>query len=406
MLNRFRKAWSEYPRQFWLLFFGMLFSTIGTSMIWPFLMIYLTETLEVKLTTATSLMSLNAAMGLISSFVAGAITDKFGRKWVMVVSLAMVGVVNIFMSQANSLVAFAILMSIQGTFNPLYRVAADAMVSDLIPPEKRIDAYSMLRMANNTGISLGPSIGGFVAASSYTTAFFSASSGLLLYSLAVLFFGRETLPARIVGGDVVRERFAGYDKVLGHGKYMRFIAAVTMTSISASTMWVLLSAYAKQNYGVVESQYGIIPTTNALMVVFFQIAMTAYTKRFNPLMVMAGGAFLYAVGTGSVALGSGFWWFWMSMVIMTIGELALAPTSSTYVANIAPPTMRGRYMSIYSLTWGVATGIGPLLGGFLGDLMSPRMIWVCAGTVGLISAIMFLVLRLMERKSAKELEPG
>ncbi len=165
MISRFRQAWNEYPRQFWLLFFGMLFSTIGTSMIWPFLMIYLTETLNVKLTTATSLMSLNAGMGLVSSFIAGAITDKLGRKWVMVISLAMVGLVNIFMSQANTLVAFAILMGIQGTFNPLYRVAADAMVSDLIPQEKRIDAYSLLRMANNTGIALGPSIGGFVAAS-------------------------------------------------------------------------------------------------------------------------------------------------------------------------------------------------------------------------------------------------
>ncbi len=44
-------------------------------------------------------MSLNAGMGLVS-FIAGAITDKLGRKWVMVISLAMVGLVNIFMSQA------------------------------------------------------------------------------------------------------------------------------------------------------------------------------------------------------------------------------------------------------------------------------------------------------------------
>lgn len=406
MISRFRQAWNEYPRQFWLLFFGMLFSTIGTSMIWPFLMIYLTETLNVKLTTATSLMSLNAGMGLVSSFIAGAITDKLGRKWVMVISLAMVGLVNIFMSQANTLIAFAILMGIQGTFNPLYRVAADAMVSDLIPQEKRIDAYSLLRMANNTGIALGPSIGGFVAASSYTTAFLIASAGLLLYSLAVMIFGRETLPERASTGEKVMERFGGYGRVLGNLKYMRFIGAVTLTSISASIMWVLLSVYAKGNYGVTESQYGPIPTTNALMVVLLQVAITAIFKRFNPLMVMAGGAFLYAVGTGSVGFGQGFWWFWMSMVIMTFGELLLVPTSSTYAANMAPPDMRGRYMSIYSLTWGIATGLGPLFAGFMGDHFGPQVIWWTAGAAGLLSTLAFLGLRQKETRLEREAVPG
>ena len=84
-------------------------------------------------------------------------------------------------------------------------------------------------------------------------------------------------------------------------------------------MWVLLGVYAKQNYHVPESQYGLIPTTNAIMVVTLQMAFTQVTKRYSPLPVLMIGALFYTMATASVAVGQGFWWFWISMVVMTIG---------------------------------------------------------------------------------------
>lgn len=66
------------------------------------------------------------------------------------------------------------------------------------------------------------------------------------------------------------------------------------------------------------------------------------------------------------------------MVIMTTGELLLVRTSSTYVANLAPADKRGRYMSIYGLTWGVSSGVGPLVGGMLSDNIGPKAPWQAA----------------------------
>jgi hypothetical protein len=60
MLASIQRVKQEYPGQFWLMAFGMLFSTLGTSMIWPFLMIYVSETLAVSLSIVTSLMTINA----------------------------------------------------------------------------------------------------------------------------------------------------------------------------------------------------------------------------------------------------------------------------------------------------------------------------------------------------------
>lgn len=390
MFARLRRAKEEYPHQFWLLFWGMMISTVGASMVWPFLMIYVSEKLDLPLSTVTTLMTVNAISGLIFSFIAGPVADRVGRKRIMYISLISDGLAFLLLSQADSYPAFMALMALRGAINPLYRVGADAMMADLIEPEKRPDAYSLLRMSNNIGISIGPSIGGFIAGVSYNLAFFIAAIGMVTYGILVIVQARETLPKLQSRPQV--EKFGGYGRVLSDRPFISFVLAFLLNTVVASMIWVLLSVYAKKNFGVPESQYGFIATTNALMVVFLQFAVTQITKRHTPLPVMAIGALFYAVGGASIALGAGFWGFWMSMVIMTIGELIVTPTGSTYAANRAPADMRGRYMSIYGLTWSVASGIGPLLGGFLNDNIAPVAIWYGAGIIGLSSVLAFIML--------------
>ena len=151
--------------------------------------------------------------------------------------------------------------------------------------------------------------------------------------------------------------------------------------------------HAKQNYQIPESLYGWIPTTNALMVVTLQVSVTRITKRYPTLPVLAAGAGFYSIAVASIALGGSFWGFWTGMVIMTIGELILVPTASTYAANLAPPDKRGRYMSIFGLSWRLALGIGPILGGLLNDNLSPKAIWYGGALLGLASTIIFMFLR-------------
>jgi MFS family permease len=394
MFHRLFFLKNEYPRQFWLLFWGFLISTIGASMIWPFLMIYVSERLELPLTTIASLMTLNAAMGLAFSFVGGSLIDQVGRKWIMVISLAINGAGYLLLSYANTLAAFAFLMALSGAFNPLYRIGADAMMADLIPEEKRIDAYSLLRMGHNVGVALGPAIGGFIATRSYTTAFFLAAAGMLTYSLLVAFFARETLFRPDVGEAKGRGKLDGYGQVLRDKPFILFSSTFVLTQICAALIWVLLAVYAKQNFQIPESQYGLIPTTNAIMVVVFQMLVTRVSKRYPPFYMLATGSLLYALAVGSVALGQSFWAFLTSMVILTIGELILIPTATTLTANLSPKEMRGRYMSIYSLTWGIAAGIGPVFGGFLNDSISPKAPWYGGMLVGILATSIFALLGL------------
>ncbi|MEW6649405.1 MAG: MFS transporter [Chloroflexota bacterium] len=398
----------RFPAQFWLLFAGMLISTIGASMIWPFLMIYVSERLDMPLAASAFLLTINSVSGLVSSFLAGPVIDRLGRKWVMAISLFANASGYLLMSQAHTYPAFVALMILQGAANPLYRVGADAMMADLIPSEKRIDAYALMRLSNNVGVAIGPAVGGLIASVSYQIAFYGAAIGLTIYGLLVTFLARETLPQADGRVSVPRERFGGYGHVFGDRQYASFLLAFIFTQLSVSVMWVLLSVYAKTNYGVTERLYGTIPMTNALMVVLLQIPVTMLTRRYAPLPVMALGGLLYGVGVGSVAFGAGFWGFWISMVIMTVGELVLVPTSSTYAANLAPEDMRGRYLSLYGLTWNVAAGIGPVAGGFLNDAVSPQAIWYGGGLCGLVSALLFIFfwLRRPSAQPAGQTLPG
>ncbi len=103
MQKLFRINVAEYPRQFWLLFWGMLISFAGVSMIWPYLMIYVSARLNLPMTATASLMTVNATAGLLATFIAGPITDRTGRKGTMVVGLMITGISYLAMIFANSL---------------------------------------------------------------------------------------------------------------------------------------------------------------------------------------------------------------------------------------------------------------------------------------------------------------
>ena len=381
------------------MFIGMLISTIGSSMIWPFLLVYVSERLDAPLTAIASLLTLNSAVGLVSSFLGGPVIDRLGRKWIMAASLVANGTAYMFMGNAHTLLQFAILMAITGAVNPLYRVGADAMMADLLPQEKRIDGFALMRLSNNLGISIGPAIGGFIASSSYSLAFYCAAVGMACYSLLLAFFAHETLPSRqpdylpkANSGTDKKEKFGGYITILKDAPFINFVLTFTLVSICATLIWVLLPVYATQTYKVSKQLYGFIPATNAIMVVTLQLLVTRFTKRFQTLPVVAVGAFFYAIAVGGIAFMGSFLGFWICMVVMTIGELIIVPTSSTYIANLAPVDMRGRYMSFYALTWGVAAGIGPIFGGFLNDILGPSAIWYGGAVAGCLGVVFFLIL--------------
>src|SRR5512140_1133137 len=179
MFTRFGNTYREYHPQFWLLVFGIFISTAGASMIMPFLMIYATDKLGIPLSSAVTLITISAGTTLFSSFLAGSLADRVGRKLIMNVSLTISGLAYLGMRFAVTYPSLAVLMFCIGFANALYSVGADAMMADLVPSEKRADAYAINRIMNNAGFAIGPAVGGFVAATSYNLAFLAGAAGML-----------------------------------------------------------------------------------------------------------------------------------------------------------------------------------------------------------------------------------
>ncbi|WKZ34610.1 MAG: MFS transporter [Anaerolineales bacterium] len=411
MLFKLKRLSRQYPKQYWLMIAGIVVSTAGGSMIWPFMLIYASGKLNMPLSTVAALISINAGTGLFASFLAGTLADRIGRKAVMVFSLATNGIAYFLLMRAETYPHFVVLMMLIGLSNPLYQVGADAMLADIIPSEQRTDAYAINRIANNAAFGLGPAVGGFLASTSYNLAFYGASAGFIIYSLLMVFLARETLEKTVgatkdhlstgqAGAESEAPRQDGYLRVFKDKAYMAFVSLMSLGLIAPSLLWILMPVYAKTNFGVPESMYGWIPTTNALMCVFIQYAVTNIARKHKTLPVVAVGMLIYAFGAGSVALMTGFWGFWLSMVILTFGELALVPVASKYVADIAPANLRGRYMSMYWIGWGLARTLAPLIGGFLNDAVSPRSIWIGGLLIGLTSVFGLTALHHMTRVRA------
>ncbi|MBV6393261.1 MAG: Multidrug resistance protein MdtH [Anaerolineales bacterium] len=376
-------------------------------MVWPFMLIYAGGKLGLPLSAVASLISINAGVSLFSSFLAGSLADKIGRKAVMVASLAMIGGAYAFMVQAETYLHFAILMAFIGLSTPLYQVGADAMLADMIPAEQRTDAYAINRIAHNAAFGIGPAIGGVLASTSYTLAFYGAAIGFAAYSVIWILFARETLKVQPEARENIRLDLNGYPRIFKDKAYMAFVAFFALGMVAPSLVWILMPVYAKTNYNILEALFGWIPTTNAAMCVFIQYAVTNVTRRYKTLPVLATGMLLYALGVGSVALASGFWGFWVSMVVITFGELTVVPTASKYVADISPEDMRGRYMSLYWFGWGISRMLAPLIGGFLNDVVSPQSIWVGGFVIGSISVLGLILLnRLSGRRSAASSPAG
>jgi MFS family permease len=245
MIFRIKKVFQTYPRQFWVVVLLLMMAWTFHSMLWPFLMIYISQKLNTSLTAVAGMLTVNAIFGLATTFLGGAVADRFGRKWVMAFSLILCSFSWYFFQLADHAGLFIGLMALNGATTPLYRLAADAMMADLLPPEQRIEAYSILRMGNNLGVALGPTIGGFLAAVSYPLAFSAAGIGMLFCGILTIFLSNETMPQRKsdpIGDKKVK--LGGYDQIFREKTFLALIGSYLFGRLSRHH-WMMLGCMRK-----------------------------------------------------------------------------------------------------------------------------------------------------------------
>jgi MFS family permease len=392
MLQRLKNLIADFPRQFWILFGGTLINQIGSGMVFPFLTLYLHQRLNLSMTSVGIILSIWAMSGLVGSLVGGSLTDQFGRKRLMVFSLGATALGLVAFGFADALPTSIAAVVFVGLVSAMFQPARDAMVADLVEADKRPQAYGLLRVVANLGIGIGPAIGGFLASRSYLIAFLASGSATGLFFLITLSLMHETMPIAAMRHRANAAAPGNFAAVLRDRRFVLFCVATALAVVAYSQMMTVLPVYMKDQFGLGESLYGWVMTTNALMVVALQFPITRATEKFARFPLIALGAVLYAAGVASVALGATFWHFVASMAILTLGEMIIVPTATAVTADMAPPEVRGRYMGALALTWNLGFGIGPILGGIITDQIAPRALWPLMGSAALAGALVLVLL--------------
>lgn len=393
-MKQVRKIYAEFPPRFWAVVAVMFIDRIGGTLLWPFFALYITEKFSVGMTEAGLVLGLFSIFGLLGNILGGALTDRFGRRSLILFGLVFSAVSTLTLGLVNSLAVLYPLAVVIGTLSDLSGPAHQAMIADLLPEDKRQEGFGVMRVVANLSWIIGPTIGGIVATRSFFALF--VIDALLSCTVALLFFLTipETRPQTTgdSGHESLARTFLGYGQVLRDRAYLAFIFASVLMGLVYQQMYNSLSVFLRDIHGVDPQHYGYLMSTSAITVILFQFATTRRVKRHPPFLMMALGTLFYAVGFALFGVVGAFLLFAACIVIITIGEMIIMPVASALAAEFAPEDKRGRYMAIFGFSWSVPSIIGPTLAGLILDNYNPNLLWYLGGLLCVVSALSFVAL--------------
>ena len=393
-MNRVLQIYREYPRTFWMMIAVNFVDRLGGSLLFPFFALYITKKFDVGMTQVGGLFAIFFISSFIGAFPGGALTDRFGRKSIIIFSLIATSFSTLLMGFVNEFQFFLLVAFVSGIFTDVGGPAYEAVFMDVLPPEKRTSGFGIRRVAFNLAVVIGPIIGGFIAARSYLALFVIDAIVSAIVALMVLLMIPETKPTSPEGTEQesTAQSFKGYLQVLRDGKFMAFTSVCLLVWFVYMNMNTTLGVYLRDQHGLPESGYGWIISINAIMVVLFQFSITRQTEKNPPMLMMAVGSLFVAVGLFLYGVVSTFLLFVVAMAILTVGEMVTIPTAQAVVARFAPEEMRGRYSFVYSNSWGISFAVGPSLAGLVLDNYDPNWLWYACGIIGMIAVLGFLAL--------------
>jgi MFS family permease len=392
IIARITAIYQEFPSKFWVLVTASFVDKVGGTLIFPFFTLYITDKFDVGMTQAGMLVGTFHLTGLVGNIAGGALADRFGRKTIVLFGLTMSALSALLMGFANQLAMFYLLAMLVGLLSDVAGPAWQAMTADILPEEKRTEGFGVLRVVGNMAWIVGPSIGGFMAARNFLSLFILDAIASLITAVIVLRLIPETRPEAAQGSEEesLVQTMGGYGKVLADRMFLGYILASMAMTVVYIQMYNSLSVYLRDTHGVSPQGYGFVLTTSAITVILFQFWVSRRVKNHPPMLMMALGAAFYMVGFSLYGFVSAYALFLAAMVVITIGEMIVMPTSQALAVSFAPAEMRGRYMAAFGLSWLIPAIIGPMAAGLVMDNFNPNWVWYIGGLLCLVSVVSFL----------------
>ena len=374
----FRDNVRSLPRPFWILFGGTFINRFG-SFVMPFLVLFMTDK---GFTPARAGLTVSAyGIGhLVASMTGGHLADRIGRRHTIVISMFGSAAAMMVLSQARGYATLLAMTFVAGALAELYRPAAMALISDLVPPEQRVTAFGLYRFAVNLGFAAGPATAGFVAVHSYFYLFAGDAITSLIYGIVAL----TMLPHGLRSQTKDERPAEGFRVIVHDAVFMRFMLATLCISWIEFQAHSTLPLYITAS-GFTASDYGMLMSINGTMIVLFELGITAWTQKMPQQPVIALGYALSGIGVALTGLAHTLPAFAATVVVWTVGEMTWAPVTGAFISGLAPERYRGRYMGTWAMSLSAGMVIGPILGTFIYE-RQPTVLWVACGVMGCVGA--------------------
>lgn len=372
----------------WLLAAVRFVVTAGFAVVMPFLAMHLAVDRGVSVLRIGGLWAMSSAGCAAMQWLAGHLADRLGRRPVLVmgmfvrsVNLAALGYA---IGQNASFPVIGLLAVSNGALRGFYDPVAWAVVASLCAREERVAAFSLHRVGSSLGWVAGPLVATLAASANFSTLFYIAAPFTLLAPALALFIP-ETRPERPRQTPKVFDMLA----FAGDAVFLRFLVASLAYFMLQTQMYHMLSVFAAKYLHLGRAQVGTLFTLNAILVVLLQLPAVRLISRWGQRKALVIGSLGYLISFAACGLAWNHLSLLACVALITLCEILTAPAQQARVTALAPPDQVSRYTGAFGLFQGAAQTVGPVLGVFLLETVSPRGAWFALATLGLAAALLY-----------------
>lgn len=400
-----RKTLSRFDRRVWLLLFAMLAFRFGHGLYFPFSSIYFHNILGIPLSLVGIGLAVFAAASVLSGLVAGPLTDRYGRKPLMLTALAGSSASFFAFSLVGGFAGYLAVSAAHGFVGwSMFEASRNAMVADVTPLGMRSRAYGLVRVGGNVGWALGPMVAGLFSAAAgssggvYPRLFIGTSVLTAIVALVLAFGITESRPALKEPAEN-GESPGKLRAALSDGPFLVLLGVGVLLYYIFTQDWQALPVYAKNFVGVADGQIGFFLGANGLMVILFQLPVSYLIDRGSRVVALLAGAALFAASSATLLLSDSFLGIFVAFVLFfTLAEMVLEVAGASLAAELAPTRLRGTYLALFGACFGVACGFSPIIAGTLLEARLPALIWTIQLAAATFAAAGLVALALLHRR--------
>jgi len=348
------------------IFITILIDCTGIGIIFPVAASIVTEVSHVSVNEATTysgwMMACYAIMQFIFSPVLGGLSDKFGRRPVLLLSLLGLGVDYLFLAMANSLPLLFLGRIIAGICGASFSTGF-AYVADISPPEKRAQNFGIMGAAFGFGFIIGPFIGGMFSEFGTRAPFIAAACLSLINCIYGFFVLPESLkPENRRAFDIKRANPFGAFVQLRKNKQIRIlIVCMFLFYLAGQVMPAIWPFYTKFQYNWTDREIGYSLAFVGVMIALVQGGLIKFAKKiFGTNKAVYVGMFMYFAGLVLFSIADESWMMYAFTFVYCIGGIA-PPTLQGIISERVPANEQGELQGMMTALTSVSTILSPLI---------------------------------------------